>query len=148
MLFRSRTSRPGEPFSRAHFLIANHALTSGKPTWGEVHPTAPLLACPAGADDLQLTPSPAKNASPVGLSNRNGKFVNIIAIAFSINGLEKFIRILGKPYLHRWDTKSLKLSILVSGLVKGQTARVERKNSIVLSSHRTGTPHSVFRITV
>ena len=79
-----RTSRHGEPFSRARFLIANHALTSGKPTWGEVHPTAPLLACPAGADDLKLTPPPANNASPVGLSNRNGKFVNIIARRFRV----------------------------------------------------------------
>ena len=91
----------------------------GQADMGRSASNCPPLACPAGADDLKLTPSPANNASPVGSSNRNGKFVNIIAIAFSVNGLEKFIRILGKPYLHRLDTKSLKLSILVSSLVKG-----------------------------
>ena len=32
-----RASQRGEPFCRAFFLISNHALMSGKPTWGEGH---------------------------------------------------------------------------------------------------------------
>jgi len=62
----------GSQFFLARFLISKRALMSGKPTWGEERrrPIGPLLACPGGANVLQLTPPPPNIASPVGLTNR------------------------------------------------------------------------------
>ena len=40
---------------------------------------APLLARPAGARVLQLTPPPTSTASPVGLPNRKESFTTVVA---------------------------------------------------------------------
>jgi len=66
----------GSRFFRARFLISKRALMSGKPTWGEERRRriSALLACPAGANALQLAPPPPNIASRVGLPNRKESF--------------------------------------------------------------------------
>jgi len=57
------------------------------PTWAEIHSKSrsnvvqsssskgPLLACPAGAEVFQLTPTPSNHRLPVWLAQPEGKFL-------------------------------------------------------------------------